>query len=197
MRKALQGDAESIDRLLACEPTVISIDLDADSAETHERMHESGQWVKVITNLEQLINGRRIIQGEGAGAFALPWIVPRLRRCVDTLGDQASFFERWRRQLGTAVIDGTLENPDQVGDDLSRTWPPEKHVVEQSMRIMMVMADGTVPVAGVGSQVVGTIGEIDTGEIWQALVRARRAVRSARGMDLRDLSMIHCQGVVR
>ena len=197
VRTTLQVDTESIDRLLACEPTVISIDLDADTAETHEKMHESGQWVKVITNLERLVNGRRIIQGEGAGAFALPWIVPRLRRCVDTLGDQATFFERWRRQLGTAVIDGTLENPDQVGDDLSRTWPPEKHVVEQSMRIMMVMADGTVPVAGVGSQVVGTIGEIDTGEIWQALVRARRAVRSARGMDLRDLSMIHRPGVVR
>ena len=197
VRTALQVDAESIDRLLACEPTVISIDLDADSEETHEKIHGSGQWLKVITNLERLANGRRIIQGEGAAAFALPWIVPRLRRCVDTLGDQASFFERWRRQLGTAVVEGGLEHCDQGDDDLSRTWPPEKHVAEQSMRIMMVMADGTVPVAGVGSEVIGTVGEVDTSELWRALVQARRILRGKRGVDPGDLSMIRWSGDAR
>ena len=67
----------------------------------------------------------------------------------------------------------------------------------ESLQLKMIMADGTVPVAGVGSEVVGTVGEVDTSELWRALVQARRILRGKRGVDPGDLSMIRWSGDAR
>ena len=194
LRTGLDVDAGCVDRLLACEPQVISVDLDGDNADTRMRVHGVDAWEVVMQNLRRLIAGRRVVAGEGVGAFALPWIVPRMVRCVHTLGDQASFIERWRRTLGTGLVEDPLGGGG-AGDAprIAEARPPAKWIAEQSMKMMTVLADGSVPVRGgrepFGEQ-AGNIGRDDVTETWRTLVEARRSRRARHGVAFDDLSMV-------
>ena len=43
-------------------------------------MHGVDQFKIAITNIERVFAARRVLAGSGGGAYALPWIVPRLQR---------------------------------------------------------------------------------------------------------------------
>jgi hypothetical protein len=186
IRTDLAGDSSVVDRLLATRVGVVEVDLDAETAATYRLMHGADRFEEVIENLERLVVGRRRLDGDAPAelpielAFTLPWVVPRFERRAENVDELPEFFERWRRRLGVAVIDGPVRWPAATGtpvDLLSPTWPPPRHdEMVNSMR-MTVLADGSVPIAETdlaGLTSIGRVGERSLQELWQELVQRRR-----------------------
>ena len=200
IRTDLAGDPDVVDRLLATRVGVVEVDLDAETAETYRLMHGSNRFEEVIGNLERLIAGRRRLDGGTPAelpmelAFALPWVVPRFERRTENIDELPEFFERWRRRLGVAVIDGPVRWPATTGttaDPLSPTWPPPRHDEMVNSVRMTVLADGSVPTAEmdlVGHTSVGRVGERTLQELWQELVQHRRDRFEGRREEPGDLS---------
>lgn len=110
VRSALRASRDRLERLLDAAPDVVSVDLHADRPETYLRTMGADRFSDVIEHIEFLVANRRLPGGRPGpaphAALALPWIVPRLRRCQATCEDQELFFDRWTRYLGAAVIEG-------------------------------------------------------------------------------------------
>ncbi|MDA0294396.1 MAG: DUF115 domain-containing protein [Planctomycetota bacterium] len=186
LRTDLSVSEEIVDRLLATGVGVVEVDLDAETAETHRLLHGPGHFERVISNLERLIAGRRRL-GPSVDPplpieldFALPWIVPRCERRAENIAEIPEFFERWRRRLGVAVIDGPIRWPKSYGiepDPLSATWPPARYDEAVNSTRMTVLANGSVPAAETdlfGETSVGTVGERSIAELWKDVVQCRR-----------------------
>lgn len=190
VRTELVVEPEVVDRLLAAPIDAVEIDLDAEHAATHRRMHGGHQFDRVRENLERLIAGRRPLDAGSAipdevpadGRLALPWIVPRMQRAIETIDELPEFFERWRRRLGTAVVDGPIRWPAGLGaapDPLSPTRPPLRSDRLVAATRMTILSDGSVPVSETDPLVedrVGRIGELPIRELWRQVVEARRDI---------------------
>ena len=186
IRTDLAGDSSVVDRLLATRVGVVEVDLDAETAATYRLMHGADRFEEVIENLERLVVGRRRLDGDAPAelpielAFTLPWVVPRFERRAENVDELPEFFERWRRRLGVAVIDGPVRWPAATGtpvDLLSPTWPPPRHDEMVNSVRMTVLADGSVPIAETdlaGLTSIGRVGERSLQELWQELVQRRR-----------------------
>jgi hypothetical protein len=141
VRTRLSVDEPALDRLLACDADVVSVDLNAERAETYRRTTGQDDFAKVLGNLEYLVNNRRrLTDHPAAAAFALPWIVPRIRRDAETYEDIDGFFERWQATLGTAVIDP----PTSPDDSLLPAHTPKRVRDDEARRTVTVLVDGSV-----------------------------------------------------
>ena len=70
------------------------------------RVTGEDRFEEVLRNIEHLAAQRRCLTDHPAGvAFALPWLVPRIRRCAATYEDIDGFFDRIWDQV------------DRVGED--------------------------------------------------------------------------------
>jgi hypothetical protein len=171
VRTELLSEAPVLDRLLACGVDVISIDLHADRAATYERMMGFDRFREVLVNIDRLVQGRRRLTDHApAAAMALPWVVPVLQRRAETLDDIESFFDRWQRALGAAVIEPA---PPEVGDSLLPTWPPRQVSERAAMRTMTILADGRVPADHqdmMEPEVIGSIHDEPIVAIWERLL---------------------------
>jgi hypothetical protein len=146
VRTRLVADEPILDRLLACEVDVVSVDLNAICAETYRRVTGRDDFGKVLGNIEYLVNNRRrLTEHPPAAALALPWIVPRIRRQTGTYEDIDGFFERWQASLGTVVIDP----PVSADDGLLPTETPQRVREDMARHTMTVLADGTVLAANI------------------------------------------------
>ncbi|RPG16394.1 MAG: DUF115 domain-containing protein [Phycisphaera sp. TMED9] len=192
LRTDLAVSEDIVDRLLATRVGVVEVDLDAETAETHRLLHGPGHFERVISNLERLIAGRRRL-GPSVEVplpieldFALPWIVPRCVRRVENIAEIPEFFERWRRRLGVAVIDGPVRWPESYGvepDPLSDTWPPARYDEAVNATRMTILADGSAPSAETdlfGTTSVGKVGERSLHDLWQDVVQIRRRESDGR-----------------
>lgn len=185
VRTDLLVEESVVDRLIAAPVDVVEIDLDADTEATWNALRGGSGWSRVCTNLERLVASRRTVavpSGQGMHAElapGLPWIVPRIERREETLDDIASFFERWRSRLGSAVIDGPTRWPASMGvssDRLTPTAPPPRHDRIVARRRMTVLCDGTVPVLETdlrGEWNVGRLADRGLVECWADVVQAR------------------------
>jgi hypothetical protein len=90
----------TIEALLASPIDLLSVRLNADSAAVYREMMGVDGFAAVMDNLKRLHNRR-------AGRLdATPtWIVPRLAKTTANLRDMETFFERWLRLFGSAVIE--------------------------------------------------------------------------------------------
>ena len=202
IRTDLVGDPGLVDRLLATRVGVVEVDLDAETAETYRRMHGYSGFEEVIENLERLIRGRRRLGAAPSPglpaelAFALPWIVPRFERRSENVDELPEFFERWRRRLGVAVIDGPVRWPVSGRpeiDSLSPTWPPARHDEMMNSIRMTVLADGSVPLEETDLAGVTSIGRVDDRslrELWQELVQRRRDRLQGGGPEYAELPLL-------
>ncbi|MHC4652974.1 MAG: hypothetical protein ACYTES_19230, partial [Planctomycetota bacterium] len=163
----------ALDRLLACEVDVVSVDLNAAGAETYRRVTGRDGFEKVVGNLDYLVNNRRrLTDHPPAAALALPWIVPRIQRCVECYEDIDGFYERWQATLGTAVIDP----PASPDDSLLPAETPKRVLEDEARHTMTVRADGTVPT---GSESAGNVADAPLAELWHALRQRRQGNRRA------------------
>lgn len=180
VRTELDVENDVLDRLLAAGADVISVDVHADRRETYTRMMGRDALVRVIDNIGYLVDQRtRLTDHTSATAFAVPWIVPRLQRCVETHEDLQSFFARWQHVLGTAVLEGVPPFECVTGepvDALVKPPVPQRVVKRELLRRMLVLADGSVPVSELdclGDDCAGNMNGQSMIEAWAALIDER------------------------
>jgi hypothetical protein len=143
LRTDLLVDHSSLNRLLACRPDVISVNLNADRASTYKIMMGCDRFKDVLLNIEYLVERReRLTQHSANAAFALPWIVPHLLRCEETYEDIDTFFDRWQHTLGCAVIDGPATVTS--GEGLAPAITPKQVLNRDAGRTLAVLCDGSV-----------------------------------------------------
>ena len=181
LRTELLADRSTLDRLLACGVDVVSVDLHADRAVTYERMMGFDRFREVLLNIEHLLaDRRRLTPQAGSAALALPWIVPRLQRRAETHEDLDSFFDRWQRVLGTALIEGPPPfdpTPQDPGDTLIRAVTPPRVVRREAQRRMTIYCDGSVPVSELdlaGRDSVGNAAGQPLAQLWRTLMARRQ-----------------------
>ncbi len=173
--------SEATDELLQLPIDVISVNLNADTKTTYEKAMGIDRFADVIGNMERLINKRTAMVGS-LELLALPWIVPTLIRCQETLSDMREFYDRWMYFLNAAIIEPfpVCGHADVIWRDslLHLTNPPhiQKRDDQQSM---IIWSDGSVPVHASdwrGETSVGNILDHSLEELW-ARVQDRREMK--------------------
>lgn len=183
VRTELLCDRSTIDRLIDSGVDVISVDLHADRAATYQQMMGCDRFAEVLQSMDYALNRRRNLTPQtGLSAIALPWFVPRIMRCVETIEDIDSFFDRWQHALGTCVIEGKPqykgrdESNDISDNELLPAVTPRK-VVERELRSRMtIFSDGSVPIDELdlaGHEVAGNVHETSLDDIWRQLYQQR------------------------
>lgn len=175
VRTELLAERTTIDRLLDSGVDVISVDLHADRAATYQAMMGVDRFKDVLLNMDYVLRRRRALTAQaGTAAIALPWLVPHLQRRLETYEDIDSFFDRWQRTLGTAV----LEAPPQP-DALTPAAPPQRVLDHEARRCLTILSDGSASRTHndfSGGDIVGKAPDNELRTLWAAalLRRGRR-----------------------
>jgi hypothetical protein len=193
VRTELQCGQDMVDELLASGAHVISVDLNADTRETYRAMMGHDGFERALSNMKRLIAGRRMLAGTSTASFAMPWIVPRIQRRVESIAEIETFYERWQQILGTPVIDPIPPfpgGPRDLGDPLADVSTPPRAMSAELFRRMTILSDGRVPIAELDLDAracVGTIGELPLIELWRKVVSVRRQVLRDSGYGAFEL----------
>lgn len=155
--------ADVLAKLLELPVDVVSVRLNADSAATYAKVMGCERFEEAHKNLVWLLNERNRRAAAGKGQVGVPWIVPRLTKTPDTLGDIEGFFDRWTYFAGWAVIEGPSCGRSLDGDlraDLSvlQMAPPRRRPCRQLGRRLTIHSDGRVALCDqdwLGSAAVG------------------------------------------
>lgn len=193
VRTELRCDRTAVDRLIAAAPDVISIDLHADRAATYNAMmgadgdaDAEATFRHVLETIEYL-GQQRIPCGvdQSMSAFALPWIVCRMQRRPTTHEDIDSFFDRWVRMFGWAVIESPPAPahraiyPEAADTPFAEVVTPPQAIARELRSRMIICAEGTAPIDEQrleGGDHAGRIGAQPLSAIWQNVVHARQAL---------------------
>lgn len=181
VRTELPTPVETLDRLLAARPDVVSVDLHADRASTYEAMHGVDRFKDVLMAIEHLIqNRRRLTSHPGSIGFAMPWIVPHLQRRRETYEDIDSFFDRWQHMLGTAVIEGPPPG-DPEPDTLAPAVTPDRVRRRDMMTSLFIRCDGRVAADpwNPNAPVIGDVNETSIAALWPVVAKAQAATIDA------------------
>jgi len=175
VRTELRCDRAVLDRLAASPVDIVSVDLHADRAAVYQRMMGDDRFRDVLMNIDALAGARRrLTDHPGNAAFALPWIVPVLRRCRATYEDVDSFYDRWLTVLGAAAIEGGRPGWDSDDPPLAPAVTPQRVLDRERARRMTILSDGRVPADAMdvsGENVVGDVREESLEVIWERCER--------------------------
>ncbi|MEE9212524.1 MAG: SPASM domain-containing protein, partial [Phycisphaeraceae bacterium] len=150
------------------------------------------QFKKVTGHLQWLLTTRNR-RGEDPRKFphakrGVPWLVPRMVKTAQTLGDMESFYDRWVHFAGHAVIE-----PAGVGNGsvsqmrVPRMAPPRRFGCRQIANRMTIHADGRVARcdqdwharAAAGKSTQATLAEL-----WQSMQPVRICHEQGQWNDL-------------
>ena len=194
LRTELLAPEATVAAVVAAGVDAISVEIDADSAETYRRMHGIDGFGRVLGNLERVLGMRRFLDGPpGGAAHAVPWIVPRLQRRIESYEDIDPFFDRWQHLLGTAVLEGAPPvdaTPEVPADRLASARAPAKVMFRELLRRMTVLSDGTVPLGELdirGEQVFASVDRAPLLQVWRDLVARRKQIRREGGAQVPEL----------
>ncbi|MGI9014519.1 MAG: 6-hydroxymethylpterin diphosphokinase MptE-like protein [Phycisphaerales bacterium] len=175
VRTALRRGSQTIEALIT-RVDVVSIDLHADRARTYQVMMGHDDLGRIIANIDHAVSNRRLVTDHPpAAAIALPWIIPRLQRCAETLDDINSFYDRWQHYLGCAIID-----PDSYIDPtVMETAAPQRVYQRHLQQHVTIRSDG---LALVNERNTATAQSINTSpcrswhDLFHRVIRARRDI---------------------
>jgi hypothetical protein len=194
VRTELLCDRALIDAIRDAGVDVISVDLHAETAETYRRMNGTDHYSRVFGNLQYVYESRVPLTGApGIEAMSVPWIVPRMQRCVESYEDIEGFFERWQLFFGTALLEGqpphepTAEMP---ADPLASTRAPSRAMFREMLRRMVILSDGSVPLSELdlrGERIFAHVDRAPLLQIWRDLVARRKQIRREHGESHPDL----------
>ena len=167
-------DDEAIDRLASLPLDVIAVRINADSAETYEKLMGVDGYTKVMDNLQRLFKARNVNRQRGEGFRG--WVVPRLVKVAENLSDLETFFERWMTVSGWAVVDRALTGrgliPDLSPVPMEVAIAPGSGVAAVPMKQRLtVLSDGTVCLCGedwLGRLALGSLNDHGVDELWRA-----------------------------
>lgn len=177
-------DDDTIEALRSAPLDVLSVRINADTAAVYEQLMGLDGYKTVLDNLQSLYTGggrfdrTRKPGASDTGTGGLGWIVPRLVKVADNLKDMETFFERWTRIMGWAVIDrfetgeGLIPDQSPVPMRVPRppAYAPPRH---RHKRRLTVLADGTVTLCGqdwLGRAPLGNANEDSLETIWRRSV---------------------------
>ena len=197
IRTELLASHKSIDAVLEAGVDVVSVEINADNAETYRRMHGVDRFRDALAGIERVFAHRVELSSSGAAALASPWIVPRLQRRHESYEDIDGFFDRWQHLLGTPVLEGAPPREDGAPPEASDARPPLASarapfaaMWREMLRRMLVLSDGTVPLSEFDFRGERIFAHVDRGPllgIWRDLVARRKQIRRDGGEAHPDL----------
>jgi hypothetical protein len=187
-----------LERLLEAPIDVVNIRMNANTAGVYERVMGLGDgqgFGGVMGRLQWLLNERNrrardgLADGKGRVVHAgVPWLVPRLIKTAETMGDLEGFFDRWVHFLGHAVIEGSSSGCGLM-PELSpvRMAPPGRFACRQLADRMTILSDGRVARCDqdwLGRGVAGDTKVSRLSEIWEGMSGLREAHAEKRWGEL-------------
>ncbi len=171
----LVGEGE-LRKLLDLPIDVVSVRLNADSAETYEKLMGCDGFNRVLDNIQWLLNER-----QKSGRGGLPWIVPRMVKTRENVEELDSFFDRWMYFCSHAVVEGATTGCGLMEDQaVINMAPPRRFACRQLSRRMTVHSDGKVALCDqdwLGRAAVGDVRRQTLAEIWGSMDDVRREHR--------------------
>lgn len=183
---ALDLDAARIDALLGANVDVVSVLLDAHTAEVYRDVHGVDGYDRAVAGINALL------QAEADRKVMCPIIVPEMTKTRQTLGQMEAFYDHWIRRTGAAAIVG----PAAYGGPFAHLAvmnmaPPSRFPCGRLWNRVVVLADGRVTVCDQdyrGEHAIGRLQDSSLGEIWTGpvLSELRRGHRDGNygGMPL-------------
>lgn len=164
LRTDLLCDEATCQALLAAPLDAISIDLGAHRPETYARL-------RGINGLDAARAGAlRLAQAARAGAGG-PWIVPRLVKCDDVIGEFEDFYDFWLSRTGACVLDALPRAVD--GLDVRPLPLPARARARLEGAGLIVLSDGSA-VLGTG-RLAGNVFSEGLTPAWKRIRRERAA----------------------
>lgn len=138
VRTDLCGSQEQVGLLLDAAPDVVSVDCSADSAEVYAHLtgRDAAAFTRLRSNLEKLMDGRRVVEG----VLRLPLVVPRLTRRDAVYGQLEQWYDRHLLACGWAALDA-LETP-QAGERIGPLPLPHAAQERLSRQRVRIGVDG-------------------------------------------------------
>lgn len=164
-------DEETIDRLATLPLDVIAVRLNADSAETYEKLMGVDGFGRVMDRLQRLFQARNVNRQRGEGFRG--WVVPRLVKVAENLSDLETFFERWMMVSGWAVVDRALTGRGLIPDmsPVPMEVPGQGNPHLPPKQRLTVLSDGAVCLCGedwLGRLAMGRVNDQRLDEVWRA-----------------------------
>lgn len=158
-------DDAAIDAIIEQEVDVVSVTIDAWTAELYRAVQGADRLDEVKANLKTL-DARR-----NERKTAVPLVVPEMVKSVDTVSELDPFFDGWVRACGWANIAGYNHYSGRL-DDLSvmNMSPSKRFACRRIMQRAMVLADGRVPLCDqdfTGQHTIGDLRHDTLGQVWQ------------------------------
>jgi radical SAM protein with 4Fe4S-binding SPASM domain len=180
-------DQQTLRDVLDAGVDVVSVRLNADTPETYAKVMGVDRYKTVLDNLQFLFDQRqrRAVSG---GLTGLPWIVPRLVKTADTLGDMEDFFDKWVHYLGHAVIEPATSGAGQM-PELSpvNMAAPQRRPCRQVTRRLTVLSNGCVAQCDQdwqGQAAAGDTARQTLADIWKQAAGFRKAQQDGRWNEL-------------
>lgn len=169
----LLADEDAIDRLASMPLDVITVRMNADSAETYKALMGIDEYARLLDNLKRLFRHRNDNRQSGSGFQG--WVVPRLVKVADNLSDLETFFERWMTVSGWAVVDRALTGrgliPEMSPVPMEVPRPADRPIELQRQKSRLtVLSDGRVCLCGedwLGRLPLGVVGEQPLAALWR------------------------------
>lgn len=141
VRTDLLGEERHIDALLDAAADIVSVDLNAETAETYRQVMGASGYERAREHLERVLSHRAAVSGSRL-RLATPLVVPRITRCDATLCEIEAFYDRWLLSAGAAAIDPV---PVAAATDRIQPLPvPDRAARRGARRALTILCDGSV-----------------------------------------------------
>jgi len=168
----LLTEPQVMDQLMSLPLDVIAVRLNADTAQTYEKVMGVDGYGKVIENLQALFKLRNANRKSNTGFCG--WVVPRFVKVAENLADLETFFERWMTVTGWAVIDRALTGrgliPDMSPVPMEVPRPPGRPIkLNRQKHRLTVLSNGSLCLCGqdwLGRLSLGNVSDAPLMNLW-------------------------------
>lgn len=181
---AVHLDEAAAEAMLDAQIDVLSVPIDAATAQTYRNLHNSDHHERVLANLA------RFFEMQNHRKCPRPLVVAEIVKTAATMDEIEPFYDRWIRTAGSAVIAGPSRYAGQWPDlSVMNMAPPARWPCQRLFARAMVLADGRMTLCDQdfrGSHAVGSTHDINLARLWhsQAMTSARQSHVDAAYGDL-------------
>lgn len=146
---------------------VLSVRLHADQASTYTRLMGVDAFGPVLDRIEWLLNHRV--------AMGLAWVVPRMIKTRDNVGELESFVDRWTFCAGHALVEGPPAGASagaMASLAVLDMAPPRRRACRQLARRMTIHSDGRAALCDqdwTGEHAVADLRKMSIADAWARL----------------------------
>ncbi len=134
-------EPEEARRLARSGVEAVSIQLNANTAETYRSLMGVDGFEKALGNIQTLLMHARGTEDSPGGG--LPWVLPRMVKLRGNLHEMEAFFDRWSHYCGHALLEGPTTGCGLIEDQsVVPMAPPRRGICRQVMQRMTILSDG-------------------------------------------------------